>query len=107
MAKNRTRWKVAGYTGLFLVLGIGLLVLSQVIRPSTPTEQVPQTSTAPVDQDRPAPGKDASAENLSNMMVLFGTAALIGSVVGIGWIVIDIRNSRPVWKTQTKFPKKR
>lgn len=105
--RNTKRLKAIGYTVLALVLGVGLIVLSQIIRPSAPPEQVAQTSSAPNDQDQSKTRHDASAQNLSNMMVLFGTAALIGTVIGIGWIVIDIRNSRPAWKTQTKFPKKR
>lgn len=105
--RNTKRWKAIGYTALAFILGVGLIVLSQVIRPSTHPGPAPQTSSAPTDQDPAPKGNDASAQNLSNMMVLFGTAALIGTVIGIGWIVIDIRNSRPAWKTQTKFPKKR
>lgn len=105
--RNTKRLKVIGYTVLSLVLGVGLLVLSQAIRPDSPPDEPQPTSTPPENQDRPAPADEAPAENLSNMMVLFGTAALIGTVIGIGWIVIDIRNSRPAWKTQTKFPRKR
>jgi hypothetical protein len=44
---------------------------------------------------------------MSGMLLLFSMAGFVVTVIALGWVFYDIRRSRPKWKTQTKFPKRR
>jgi len=84
--------------------GVLLLSLSLYVAPSG--EETQATAGAPSDE-LPQPAREQSAQNLSGLILLFGLALFALTVICIGWLVIEIYNARPAWKTQTKFPKKR
>jgi hypothetical protein len=115
--RTRRRLKMIAAAAAALAAGVGLIVLSRHLGPTastdtptdTPTATRPDTQPAvPTPGDDPAPVPQKSAtDDLSGMMLMFGVAAVLVSVLCIGWIVVDIRNSRPAWKTQTKYPKRR
>ena len=77
--------------------------------PATAPASAPATTTAPAPARRPPPvdPKAASARNMSAMLLLFGLMSFTVSGVCVLLIVLDIRKSRPAWKTQTKYPRRR
>jgi len=111
-AQGRFRARLFAYAGLALGGGVVLLVLSQTVKPSGP---VGATATAPATGDEAAPPTDepaapeeeTAAENMSGLLLLFSMAGFVLFIFFTGWIVLDIHNSRPAWKTQTKYPKRR
>lgn len=126
MTKHKTTshypWKPILYGLLALTGGIALLSLSQYIKHQAPTTQPASTApaaatTAPASPDQPTspgPGRlprrsrpDGPYAGLSNLLLLFGAASLLVFCVCMGWLVVKIRNSRPAWQRQTKFPKMR
>ena len=102
----RFRLKLIGYALLSLAAGVSLLVLSQLVKPAARAAATTQT-TAPTDNNRSPSREEASAQNMGGLLLLFSTAAFILMVVFVGWIMVDIRNSRPAWKRQTKYPRRR
>ncbi|HSW45810.1 MAG TPA: hypothetical protein VLM89_09585 [Phycisphaerae bacterium] len=125
--KTKTRWKAAGLAALFLGAGVLLLILSSVVirpfqqpapsadqaaasapaatapasQPATPSNQTGKTE--PTEKDH----REASAENFRGLLILMGLISLGFGVICVGWIVYDIYRSRPAWKTQTKYPRRR
>jgi len=122
--KHTFRWKLAGVALAGIAVGALLMFLSATIESS---EQTPQASavtpvatapatTAPAGPSRtPDPGappsspspEKAAAQNMSGMLFLFSLVAFAVAIIGIGWIAVDIYQSRPAWKTQTKYPRRR
>jgi hypothetical protein len=41
---------------------------------------------------------------MAALLLLFSLMGFGVAVVAVGWIVYDIRASRPAWMTQTKYP---
>ena len=117
--KHRDRFKAGGIVLAALVVGLGLLVLSRMIAPAgeptstapvgEPTSTVPASAPAPgrgpLPANPPVPGRGA-ALNMSGLLLMFSLVSFAVAGIGIGWIVFDIRRSRPAWKTQKKYPKK-
>lgn len=111
-------WKPILYALLSLVGGVVLLFLSQYVKHRPLTSQpAAATATAPAPAGEPEPpGPDglprrsrpqAAASGLSSLILLFGMACFIVCVVCVGWAVVEIRNARPAWQRQTKYPKMR
>jgi hypothetical protein len=93
-----------------VIAGIGLLKLSWVVAPSEPqattapaTSPAEETPDTPTEEER----KEGSARSLSGILLLFSMAGFGLAVLCIGWLVKDIYDARPAWKTQKKYPKKR
>ncbi len=120
MTKNKTSsrfpWKPLLYGLLALVGGIALVSLSQVVKHTAATTQPADVAaTAPADEPvSPAPGRlprqtpsNPSAGALASLMLLFGMACFVIFCVCAGWLVIEIRNARPTWQRQSRFPKMR
>lgn len=123
-ADKHRRAKAIAVAAVALVAGIGLLVLSRTViasgkqaaaqaaesRPaSEPAPAQPTAPTAPADSDAPLPHqqanrKAATAERLGGLILLFSLMCFSVAVLAIGWIIYDIRRSRPAWMTQTKYP---
>jgi hypothetical protein len=77
--------------------------------PATAPASAPSPTSAPASSHRPAPidPKAASARNMSAMFLLFGLMSITVSGACVLLIILDIRKSRPAWKTQTKYPRRR
>lgn len=92
-----------------LIGGIALIALSTWMRPQPIAPQVrTATTTMPTSApSAPIDPKRAAAQNLSGILMLFGLAGLLVAVVFVVLLVIDIRNSRPAWQTQQKYPRRR
>ncbi len=109
------RLKAIGIGIATLVAGIGLIILSVKIAPAPKkTETTPPaatssapTATQPARESNEERRSRASAQNMSNVVFMFGMISLGVSVICAGWVVYDIRRSRPAWMTQTKYPRKR
>jgi hypothetical protein len=98
------------------VLGVLLIFLSILTRPETPS---PAEATASAPASAPAPGttpparnppidqKTATARNMSSMLLLFGLMSFTVTGVCVILLILDIRRSRPAWKTQTRYPRRR
>ena len=117
-AKKQTRMKAIGLACGGVVVGIFLLWLSwYIVPPPSPAETVSttQTATAPVKPEHPTKPRQptdqdrrrSSAQGLSGLLFMLGLLSLGVSIISIGWLVIDIRRSRPAWMTQTKYPKRK
>ena len=116
-APSRFAWKPLLYGLLALVGGIALVSVSQYVKHKAATTQPADVAaTAPADEPAsPAPGrlpdrdrsKNPSANALASLMLLFGMACFVIVCVCTGWLVIEIRNSRPTWQRQSKYPKMR
>jgi hypothetical protein len=107
--KFRTKYTL--YAVGALLGGITLLVLSQVVSPAekpsdTAVATAPAGPGSPTQPASPERG-EASAKNLSGLLLLFGTACLLLCGICVGAVVWDVRRSRPAWKTQTKYPRRR
>jgi hypothetical protein len=107
-SRKRFRYKLIGIALAALIAGIGLLKLSWVVAPS---EQKTATTSSPVGQtptDTPEDeDQEAGAQSLSGILLLFSMASFGLTGICIGWLVLDIYNARPAWKTEKKYPKKR
>lgn len=111
-SRQQFRLKPVGYALAALVGGIVLLVVSQKVKPAAgPPSAAPASEPAPApDSPAPAPApkrQEAAAENMSGLLLLFSMASFLVCIICIGWIVVNVRNARPAWKTQTKYPKRR
>lgn len=116
--KSHGRLKAIGIGIATLVAGIGLIVLSVKIAPAPKKTETAPPAAATATSSAPAatqPAREsneerrsrASAQNMSNVVFMFGMIGLGVSVICAGWVVYDIRRSRPAWMTQTKYPRKR
>ena len=103
---RRFRYKLIGISLAAVIGGIALLKLSQVVYPSEKQKST-VAATAPDEQMPTKPREEDTAQNLSGLLLLFAAASFGLAVICIGWLVVDIRNARPAWKTQKKYPKKR
>lgn len=124
-SKTAVRMKAGGIAAAALAVGIGLLFLSRMAFSSAEAAatqpaatqaaqsqpaQAPAT-TAPADASpgtpargpRPNP-KAVNTQRLAMLLLLFGLISIGVTVVAAGWIVYDVRASRPAWMTQTKYP---
>ncbi len=124
------RLKVGGLALGAFVLGLGLLVLNRYILASNPAPPTtasattaPPTTTAPATtapaENQPAgpaetPGdtdpdtsRQAAAANMAGLLLMIGLMCMAVSAVCVGWIVYDVRSSRPAWRTQTRYPRRR
>lgn len=122
---QRRRLKATGIALAGLIAGILLLFLSRWIlpektnaaatQPATATQAAEPTSqpaTAPADSSpagrKPAPDPQAAAaRNMSGMLVLFSMMGFMVAIIAMGWIVYDVRASRPAWMRQKKYPVRR
>ena len=117
--KHTLRWKFVGVALAGTAAGVLFMVLSVNVAHSEQTPQataVTPTATAPAaPADAPGPtepptqppaGKDAT-QSMSGLLFMFSLISFAVPIICIGWIVVDIRRSRPAWKTQTKYPRRR
>ncbi len=126
---ERQRLKLTLTASGMAILGILLVFLSVWVRSETPTPaatatapapaSAPATAPAPGSATAPAPGstspdrrqpidpKTATARNMSGMLLLFGLMSFTVTGTCILLIILDIRRSRPAWKTQTRYPRRR
>lgn len=126
-SKKRTRTNAILGTVGALALGIGLLFLSRMVhasakraaaatQPATASapESAPTAEPAPAAKPaspsdspsgrKPMDTRQAANERMANLLLLFGLMAIGLAAVCAGWVVYDIRRSRPAWQTQTKYP---
>ncbi len=125
-AKHTGRWKVTGMSAAFFAVGIGLIVLSNVIlesggsaitsedgstasapaasAPAGPATAPANTGSGPVD---PLAQRKAAAQSMSGMLLLVGLMSFGFGAICAGWVAYDVYRSRPAWKTQTKYPRRR
>ncbi len=115
-ALSRSLGKPLLYGVISLACGIALLVLSQFVKhKATTTQPVVAAATLPSDErGSPAPGRlprhrsaNPAASTVSSLLLLFAMACFVSCCICIGWLVVEIRNSRPAWQRQTKYPKMR
>ena len=105
--RNRSSYlKPTGYGLSALAAGVLLLWLSALVNPTKPGSSQTTTS-APAENPTPDDPATVAAENLSGLLGLFGLICLALTAICAGWLVINVRKSRPAWKTQTKYPRKR
>lgn len=94
-----------------LLAGAALIGFSMWLRPAPPQRPAPivgATAPASAPSTPPAPAaRDDAARNLSGMILLLGLAGLLVAVVFVILLVVDIRNARPAWQTQQRYPRKR
>ncbi|HPD32266.1 MAG TPA: hypothetical protein PLL20_19910 [Phycisphaerae bacterium] len=111
-------WKPILYGLLALVGGVVLLLLSRYIKHKPLTSQpaavtasapAPATQPGPASPDRPLRRSrpEAAASGLSSLILLFSMACFMVFLICVGWVVVEIRNARPAWQRQTKYPKMR
>jgi len=122
--QNTFRWKLAGIALVGLVFGALLMFLSIKIArsdeaPQASTATAPATTapaaTAPAAPDgrsspavpTPAERAKAAAQSMSGLLLMISLLGFAVTIICIGWIVVNIHQSRPAWKTQTKYPKRR
>lgn len=112
----RLRLKLIAMAAGMAALGGLLLFLSIQIKPDKPLRPLPRTSaTAPATAPASAPAapdpedraQRAAAQNMSGMLMLFSLVAFTISAISIGYLVVEIRRSRPAWMTQTRYPRRR
>ncbi len=125
------RLKVGGLGLGALVVGLGLLALNRYIVSSAAPPPAPASapaSTAPVEDESarsavpesettppgtpdgepdPDATRRAAAANMASLLLMLSLMCFGVAVVCVGWIVYDIRSSRPVWQTQTRYPRRR
>ncbi len=125
-AHHTGRWKVAGIAAALFGGGILLLILSNLVHPgdspddagqplasapaaSAPAASAPASAPATPQDKAPIPPEQtkAAAQNMSSMLMLIGLMGVVCGVICAGWVVYDIYRSRPAWKTQTKYPRRR
>lgn len=89
----------------------GLLVLSAWLSPPPPPRAAPSPTasgpaSAPAER---APPVDpyAAARSLSGMVQLLGLSGLLAAAWFLILLIGDVRQSRPAWKTQHRYPKRR
>ena len=116
--KTKNRLKASGIALAGLAVGIGLIIASfhfsrvgKAQAPATgpaPASQ-PAPASAPASGEKPArpPAREAAAQNMSGLFLMFALVSFAVSGIAIGWIVYDIRHSKPAWQTQTKYPRRR
>ena len=116
--KSHNRLKAIGIGIAGLAAGIVLIVLSLKVAPppkdagtgpsaaTAPATSAPAT-TWPAGEENDERRSRASAQNLSNLIFMFGMLSFGVTAICAGWVVYDIRRSRPAWMTQTKYPRKR
>ena len=118
--KNRQRAKAIGIAAGAVVFGVLLIILSQwalaSAKASAQSQPAPATSTAPASTTAPAgpgprapstPPKVIATQRLAGLMLLFSLMSFGLAVVCVGWVIYDIRRSRPAWMTQTRYPVRR
>ncbi|GMU22855.1 MAG: hypothetical protein AMXMBFR13_29390 [Phycisphaerae bacterium] len=88
-----------------LAVGVTLLVLSGKVQPAD-TAPAAAPATAPADEHRPTEA-EITARNMSGILLLFGLVAILLSIVCVGWLVYDIRQSRPAWIRNPRYPQRR
>lgn len=120
-ADRHRRAKATAIAAVALVAGIGLVVLSRTVIASgknaaaqaaesqPASEPAPAAPAVPADPNAPLPHqqanrKAAAAQRMGGLLLLFSLMCFSVAVIAIGWIVYDIRRSRPAWMTQTKYP---
>lgn len=117
-SRKRRRLKAIGAALGSIALGIALLVFSQKIKPEpiTPAADGQPTTTAPAAPETPAdpgdrlPARDpqrAGAQNMSGLALLFSTMFFLLALILVGWVIYDVRESRPAWQKQKKYPVRR
>ena len=74
---------------------------------SAPASATSPTSAPASSHRPPIDPKAASARNMSAMFLLFGLMSITVSGACVLLVILDIRKSRPAWKTQTKYPRRR
>lgn len=89
-----------------------LLIASCEVRPdsiyvTSTTAAASAPASAPASRIPPIDPKKATAQNMSNMLLLFSLVGFALTGVGIGWLVYQIRQSRPAWQKQQRYPKHR
>jgi hypothetical protein len=100
----RFRTKLILWLAMSAAAAAGLLVASAVARPAP--KPSPAVATAPADRGRRS-SQEAAAERLAGLLLLFSLISVSVTVVCTIWLVVDIRNSRPAWMTQTRYPRRR
>jgi len=117
--KHTWRWKLAGIALAGIAVGVLLMLLSRKVVHSAKTPQAstaPSAATAPAaPAEAPRPGKSPSepparetaAQSMSGFLFMFSLLSFGVTILCVGWIVVDIRRSRPAWKTQKKYPRRR
>lgn len=113
------RAKAIGVAAAALVVGIGLLVLSQMVIASgrkaaeaatTQAASAPAAtdtqpaSTTPADKKPAADPKAVAAQRMGNLLLLFSLMSFGVTIAGVAWVIYDVRRSRPAWMTQTRYP---
>ncbi len=81
-------------------------------QPGTEPTAAPATATAPATApahypSTPDPARARASRNMGGMLLLFGLVAFTVSGACILLLILDIRRSRPAWKTQTRYPRRR
>ena len=115
---KRTRGRYVKLVGYFIAAvagGITLLVASRWVAPEPepePGQAVTSTApaTAPAVPTDPTPkpsSENAGAQNLSGLLLLLSMGLFVLALICAGWIFWEVRRSRPAWKTQTKYPRRR
>jgi len=117
--KTRRRVKFAGIAVAAFVVGITLLVLSQLVLSSarkaaaetaetqpagTTQPAVPAQTPTPSQTPAPVNTKLQAAQRMSGLLLLFSLMGFGLALICVGWIVYDVRRSRPAWMRQKKFP---
>lgn len=118
-ADKHRRAKAIGIAAVALVVGIGLLVLSQMLmisgRKAAAAAAASQAASAPAATDtqpastsphrppRPDP-KAVADQRMGNLLLLFSMMSFGVTIAGVGWVIYDVRRSRPAWMKQTKYP---
>jgi hypothetical protein len=113
---------MVGLSAAFVAAGAVLIYLNSLVlrslevsdrqgaTASAPAASAPAT-TAPADGGSPTPEpgdrRKAAAQSMSGLLLLLGLVGIGFGVVCVGWVVYDIYRSRPAWKTQTKYPRRR
>jgi hypothetical protein len=118
--RKHPRAKAIGIAAGALAIGIGLLICSQLlfrsvreaaaVAASKPAASTPAPAAAPTSapatpvKRSPAEQRAAANERMAGLLLLFSLMAFGLAVICVGWLVYDIRRSRPAWMTQTKYP---
>ena len=111
---------MVGLAAALVAAGAALIYLNSLVLrslgvsdqqgPAASAPAAPAT-TAPADggSQTPSPGdrQKSVAQSMSSLLLLIGLVAIGFAVVCAGWVVYDIYRSRPAWKTQTKYPRRR
>jgi len=124
-SRKTKRLKMAGWLLASLAVGLALIYLRVLVIRAADTDSEADTqpaASAPAGEEptpgepaapspagpfRPGDSPDAVAQSMGGLLLMLGLACFGVTVICMGWFVWEFYQSRPAWKKQTKYPRRR